>query len=72
MDVEQYEHSRLILIWGSNPGDVEPHFWTRAQEAKRRGAKLHSDRPVPQRHRREMPRAHRLCCRAPTPRWRWG
>ena len=40
MDVEQFEHSRLIVIWGSNPVTSNLHFWTRAQEAKRRGAKL--------------------------------
>ena len=40
MDVEQFENSRLILIWGSNPVTSNLHFWTRAQEAKRRGAKL--------------------------------
>ena len=40
MDVAQYENSRLILIWGSNPIASNLHFWTRAQEAKRRGAKL--------------------------------
>ncbi|MCC6195918.1 MAG: molybdopterin oxidoreductase family protein [Burkholderiales bacterium] len=40
MDVEQYENSRLILIWGSNSIASNLHFWTRAQEAKRRGAKL--------------------------------
>ena len=40
MDFEQYAHSRLILIWGSNPIASNLHFWTRAQEAKRRGAKL--------------------------------
>jgi anaerobic selenocysteine-containing dehydrogenase len=40
MDVEQYEHSRLIVIWGSNAVTSNLHFWTRAQEAKRRGAKL--------------------------------
>lgn len=40
MDVEAYENSRLILIWGSNPITSNLHFWTRAQEAKRRGAKL--------------------------------
>ncbi|HYQ99103.1 MAG TPA: molybdopterin oxidoreductase family protein [Casimicrobiaceae bacterium] len=39
-DVEAFEHSRLILIWGSNPIVSNLHFWTRAQEAKRRGAKL--------------------------------
>ncbi len=40
MDVEQYCNSRLILIWGSNPIASNLHFWTQAQEAKRRGAKL--------------------------------
>jgi anaerobic selenocysteine-containing dehydrogenase len=40
MDFEQYVNSRLILIWGSNPLASNLHFWTRAQEAKRRGAKL--------------------------------
>ena len=39
-DVEQFENSRLILIWGSNAVVSNLHFWTRAQEAKRRGAKL--------------------------------
>src|SRR6266436_2024670 len=39
-DVEQFEASKLILIWGSNPVVSNLHFWTRAQEAKRRGAKL--------------------------------
>ena len=40
MDAEQYVGSRLILIWGSNPVTSNLHFWTRATEAKRRGAKL--------------------------------
>jgi anaerobic selenocysteine-containing dehydrogenase len=40
MDLEEYANSRLILIWGSNPITSNLHFWTRAQEAKRRGAKL--------------------------------
>ena len=40
MDVEEYANSGLILIWGSNPVTSNLHFWTRAQEAKRRGAKL--------------------------------
>ncbi len=40
MDVEQYENSKLIVIWGSNAVTSNLHFWTRAQEAKRRGAKL--------------------------------
>src|SRR5436190_5060880 len=39
-DVEQFEHSKLILIWGSNPIVSNLHFWSRAQEAKRRGATL--------------------------------
>ncbi len=40
MDVEQYQNSKLIVIWGSNAVTSNLHFWTRAQEAKRRGAKL--------------------------------
>jgi anaerobic selenocysteine-containing dehydrogenase len=39
-DVEQFAASRLILIWGSNPVVSNLHFWSRAQEAKRAGAKL--------------------------------
>src|SRR5256885_4680170 len=39
-DVERFDESRLILIWGSNPIVSNLHFWTRAQEAKRRGARL--------------------------------
>jgi hypothetical protein len=39
-DVERFDASRLILIWGSNPIVSNLHFWTRAQEAKRRGARL--------------------------------
>jgi anaerobic selenocysteine-containing dehydrogenase len=40
MDVEEFVDSRLILIWGSNSIASNLHFWSRAQEAKRRGAKL--------------------------------
>ncbi|MFM0521355.1 molybdopterin oxidoreductase family protein [Caballeronia jiangsuensis] len=40
MHAEFYEESELILIWGANPIASSLHFWTRAQEAKRRGAKL--------------------------------
>ena len=40
MDVEQFEHSRLILIWGSNSITSNLHFWTYAQRAKRAGARL--------------------------------
>ena len=40
MDPEHYHDSKLIVIWGSNPITSNLHFWTRAQEAKRRGAKL--------------------------------
>ena len=39
-DVERFVDSRLILIWGSNPVASNLHLWSRAQEAKRRGAKL--------------------------------
>ncbi len=40
MDVEACVDSRLIVIWGSNAIASNLHFWTRAQEAKRRGARL--------------------------------
>ena len=40
MDPEQFVNSRLILIWGSNPIVSNLHFWSRAQEAKRRGARI--------------------------------
>jgi anaerobic selenocysteine-containing dehydrogenase len=40
MHLEHFENSKLILIWGSNPIVSSVHFWARAQEARRRGAKL--------------------------------
>jgi anaerobic selenocysteine-containing dehydrogenase len=40
MHLEDYAHSRLILIWGSNSIASNLHFWTFAQAAKRAGAKL--------------------------------
>ncbi|HVW49670.1 MAG TPA: molybdopterin oxidoreductase family protein [Trinickia sp.] len=40
MHLEFFEESELILIWGANPITSSVHFWTRAQEAKRRGARL--------------------------------
>lgn len=39
-DLEQFQNAKVILIWGGNPIASNLHFWTRAQEAKRRGAKL--------------------------------
>ena len=39
-DMEQFQDAKLIIIWGGNPIASNLHFWTRAQEAKRRGAKL--------------------------------
>lgn len=40
MDVERYVDSKLILIWGSNSIASNLHFWSFAQEARRRGATL--------------------------------
>ncbi|MGE3925061.1 MAG: molybdopterin-dependent oxidoreductase [Lautropia sp.] len=40
MDVEHYAESELILLWGTNSITSNLHFWTFAQQAKRRGAKL--------------------------------
>ena len=39
-DIEQFQHAKLIIIWGGNPIASNLHFWTRAQEAKRHGARL--------------------------------
>jgi len=39
-DPEQVQDAKLILIWGSNPVTSNLHFWSRCQQAKRRGAKL--------------------------------
>jgi anaerobic selenocysteine-containing dehydrogenase len=40
MHTEYFAESEVILIWGANPVASNLHFWTRAQEAKRNGAKL--------------------------------
>ena len=40
MDPEHVDEAKLILVWGSNPIVSNLHMWSRAQEAKRRGAKL--------------------------------
>ncbi|MRW86996.1 molybdopterin-dependent oxidoreductase [Pseudoduganella sp. FT26W] len=39
-DMEQFQHAKLLIIWGGNPIASNLHFWTRAQEAKRNGARL--------------------------------
>lgn len=39
-DTEHVQDARLIIIWGGNPVASNLHFWTRVQEAKRRGARL--------------------------------
>jgi anaerobic selenocysteine-containing dehydrogenase len=40
MNVRFFAESKVIVIWGSNSITSNLHFWTLAQEAKRRGAKL--------------------------------
>ncbi|WP_341892391.1 molybdopterin oxidoreductase family protein [Variovorax sp. YR752] len=40
MHLAHYADSQLILIWGSNSIASNLHFWTFAQAAKRKGAKL--------------------------------
>ncbi len=40
MDMEQFENSRQIFFWGCNAIVSNLHLWSRAQEAKRRGARL--------------------------------
>ena len=40
MDIEYVSDAKLVIIWGGNPIASNLHFWTRVQEAKRRGATL--------------------------------
>jgi anaerobic selenocysteine-containing dehydrogenase len=39
-DVEQFQNAKLIVFWGTNAIASNLHLWSRAQEAKRHGAKL--------------------------------
>ena len=39
-DIEQFQNSKLIVFWGCNAIASNLHLWSRAQDAKRRGAKL--------------------------------
>ena len=39
-DIEQVQHSRLIIFWGANALTSNLHLWSRAQQAKRDGARL--------------------------------
>jgi anaerobic selenocysteine-containing dehydrogenase len=39
-DIERFQDARLIVFWGTNAIASNLHLWSRAQEAKRRGAKL--------------------------------
>jgi len=39
-DLEQFANSRQIIFWGANAVVSNLHLWSRAQEAKRRGARL--------------------------------
>lgn len=39
-DTEQFDHAKVIIIWGSNPIASNLHFWVKVQEAKRKGATI--------------------------------
>jgi anaerobic selenocysteine-containing dehydrogenase len=39
-DVENFQDAKLIVFWGCNAIASNLHLWARAQEAKRRGARL--------------------------------
>ena len=39
-DIEQAQNSRLIIFWGANAVTSNLHLWSRAQQAKRAGARL--------------------------------
>lgn len=40
MNMEFFQESSLILLWGTNSITSNLHLWTRIQEAKRRGARI--------------------------------
>ncbi len=40
VDMELAEEAKLIIFWGCNAITSSVHFWARAQQAKRRGARL--------------------------------
>ena len=39
-DIERVQDAQLIVFWGANAITSSLHFWSRAQEAKRNGARL--------------------------------
>ena len=39
-DIEQFQNAKLIVFWGTNAIASNLHLWSRAQDAKRNGAKL--------------------------------
>lgn len=39
-DIEQFQNAQLIVFWGANAITSNLHLWSRAQQAKRNGAKL--------------------------------
>ncbi len=39
-DIERVQDAKLIVFWGANAIASSVHFWSRAQEAKRHGARL--------------------------------
>ncbi len=39
-DIEQFQNAKLIVFWGTNAITSNLHLWSRAQEAKRHGARL--------------------------------
>ena len=39
-DIEQFQNAKLIVFWGANVIASNLHLWSRAQEAKRHGARL--------------------------------
>ena len=38
MDVDQFAHARLIVLWGTNPITSSIHLWSRVAQARKQGA----------------------------------
>jgi anaerobic selenocysteine-containing dehydrogenase len=71
MHTPNFADAKLILIWGSNSITSNLHFWTFAQQAKRKGAKLVCIDPR-RSETAEKCHQHIALRPAPTARWRWA
>ena len=66
-----YEHARLIVVWGCNPSVSGIHLVPPIARARRQGREAGGRRPAPHAAGARGRPAHRRCARAPICRSRW-